>query len=110
VAAGRGHARPGREIHRRREGRLRLVSSASPTADTPSLGNLSEASAPFPVPSIPSAVAFDVIESQIVREGFDYWLAKRGTHAMPARADLDPLIDIPSLCPSMMLKDVQRSP
>jgi hypothetical protein len=71
---------------------------------------VSEAGVSFPVPNIPSAVDFDVIDSEIVRNGLNYWLAKRGTHAMPARADLDPLIDVPSLCPSMMLKDVQRGP
>jgi hypothetical protein len=62
------------------------------------------------VPDIPSAVAFDVIDSRIVRDGCDYWHAKRGGGAIPARSDLDPLIEVPALCPFMMLKDVQRSP
>ena len=62
------------------------------------------------VPDIPSAVAFDGIGSRIVRAGCDYWHGKRGANAMPARSDLDPLIELPALCPFMMLKDVQRSP
>jgi hypothetical protein len=62
------------------------------------------------VPDIPSAVAFDVIDSRIVRDGCDYWHTKRGGAAMPARSDFDPLIEVPALCPFMMLKDVQRSP
>ena len=63
-----------------------------------------------PVPDVPAAVAFEVIQSQLVRDGCEYWRAKRGTNAMPARSDLDPLIEVPALCPSMMLKDVERSP
>ncbi len=40
-----------------------------------------------------------------VRARLGYWREKRGDHAMPARADLDPL-DIPTLLPIVGLIDV----
>lgn len=40
-----------------------------------------------------------------VRAMHDYWLAKRGTRTMPARADLDPA-EIKKLLPMMVLVDV----
>jgi hypothetical protein len=40
---------------------------------------------------------------------FDYWLAKRGSRRMPARADLDP-VDIVKLLPNLMLIDVIGAP
>lgn len=55
----------------------------------------------------------DIIESQIVRFGYDYWLAKRdavGQGRLPARRDLDPLTEVPRLVANMMLKDVQTQP
>lgn len=53
------------------------------------------------------------LRSQIVRDGHAYWLAKsggRGGQAMPGRADLDPLIEIPRLVPNVILFDVQHQP
>lgn len=53
------------------------------------------------------------IESQIVRSGYDYWLAKKQLlrdDGLPRRKDLDPLTEIPRLVPYMMLKDVERDP
>ena len=55
----------------------------------------------------------DIIESQIVRSGYEYWLAKRdalGEGRLPARRDLDPVTEVPRLVPNMMLKDVQALP
>jgi len=40
-----------------------------------------------------------------VRAMYDYWLAKRGSRAMPARADLEPA-EIKKLLPMMVLVDV----
>ena len=38
-----------------------------------------------------------------------YWNAKRGTRAMPARADIDPL-DVPPILPNVVLVDVTGDP
>jgi hypothetical protein len=40
-----------------------------------------------------------------VRAMYDYWLAKRGGRAMPARADLEP-VEIKKLLPMLVLVDV----
>ena len=50
------------------------------------------------------------LTSELVIEGFRYWQSKRNGHAIPARADFDPLPEIPGLVRFMMLKDVQRDP
>jgi hypothetical protein len=46
--------------------------------------------------------------------GYDYWLGKQralgDTEMLPARRDLDPVIDIPRLVPHLMLMDVQADP
>ncbi len=41
----------------------------------------------------------------LLREFYEYWDAKRGSRAMPSRADMDP-IDIPRLLPYVFLVDV----
>ena len=40
-----------------------------------------------------------------LKELFDYWLTRRGSRRMPARADINPA-DIPSLLPYLLLADV----
>jgi hypothetical protein len=40
-----------------------------------------------------------------VRAMYDYWLARRGGRAMPARADLEP-VEIKKLLPMLVLVDV----
>jgi hypothetical protein len=50
------------------------------------------------------------VRSPRVRAGVAYWNEKRGANLLPARADFDPLIEVPGLAPHMMLKDVQREP
>jgi len=56
----------------------------------------------------------DDIKSSYVLAGYDYWLGKQRTLAdpdmLPARRDLDPLMEVPRLAPRMMLKDVQQAP
>ena len=44
-----------------------------------------------------------------LRDGYDYWNAKRGQRAMPGRADLDPA-EIKPLLPHVVLMDVLRRP
>ena len=50
------------------------------------------------------------LSSELIIEGFRYWQSKRTGDAIPARADFDPLIEIPNLVRFMMLKDVRRAP
>jgi hypothetical protein len=50
------------------------------------------------------------MHSALVAAGFQYWNQHRRGRAMPARGDLDPLIEIPALVPSVMLFDVRRDP
>lgn len=60
-----------------------------------------------------SMIEREAIESRTVRSGYDYWLGKcQGLEPglVPARRDLDPVMEIPRLVPHMMLKDVQASP
>jgi hypothetical protein len=48
----------------------------------------------------------EVLDNADLQALLDYWLAKRGDHAMPSRADLDPL-DLPApLWPRITLFDV----
>lgn len=43
----------------------------------------------------------------LLRQAYDYWLAKCGNRSMPARADLDPA-EITPLLPNVILMDVLR--
>lgn len=54
----------------------------------------------------------DDLKSQVVRAGYQYWLACSAASPgnLPARGDLDPLTEVPRLVPHMMLKDVRRDP
>ena len=47
---------------------------------------------------------------QIVHESLAYWESKRAGRRMPARRDLDPVFEIPSLLPWVMLVDVLQQP
>ena len=85
----------------RRESPTASATQPAGTARTPSLAV---------VPDIPAAVALADIGSKIVLQGYEYWLARRGEHGLPSRSDFDPLVEMPTLCPSMMLKDVQQEP
>jgi hypothetical protein len=46
----------------------------------------------------------------IVQEALVYWESKCAGRRMPARRDLDPVFEIPSLLPWVMLVDVLRQP
>jgi hypothetical protein len=50
------------------------------------------------------------VQSEIVRQGYAYWLARKGERALPARGDLDPPIEIPRLVPNIIIFDVLREP
>ena len=50
------------------------------------------------------------MRSDLVIAGYRYWESCRKGRPMPMRADLDPLIDIPALVPSVMLFDVRKAP
>lgn len=50
------------------------------------------------------------MQSPLVIAGFHYWDSRRRGKKMPARADIDPLIDIPTLAPNIMLFDVRHDP
>lgn len=50
------------------------------------------------------------MHSELVIAGYRYWESRRNGRLMPARADLDPLIDVPALVPNIMLFDVRRDP
>jgi hypothetical protein len=50
------------------------------------------------------------LESEIVRQGHAYWVARKGDRVLPSRADFDPLLEIPRLIPSIILFDVLREP
>ncbi|MBV5324665.1 MAG: PAS domain-containing protein [Rhodospirillaceae bacterium] len=49
------------------------------------------------------------MHSPLVSAGFRYWNSRRRGRAVPARADLDPLIDIPRLVPNVMTCGTSRS-
>ena len=62
-----------------------------------------------------SVMAYPVVEypellSPILREGYGYWRGKQGGRLFPARADFDPLLEIPKLIRNMMLLDVLHEP
>jgi hypothetical protein len=50
------------------------------------------------------------IQSEVVREGYAYWLARKGERALPRRADFDPPIEIPRLVPNIIVFDVLHEP
>ncbi len=50
------------------------------------------------------------MESEMVLAGFRYWDGKRQGRPVPARGDLDPVIEIPTLLPHIILFDVRRDP
>ena len=49
------------------------------------------------------------IKSERVKALYEYWLARRGSRPMPARADMDPA-DIKPLLPYVILTDVHHDP
>jgi len=50
------------------------------------------------------------MNSPLIVAGFNYWNVKRAGRQMPARADLDPVIEIPKLLPHIILIDVRFEP
>jgi hypothetical protein len=50
------------------------------------------------------------MNSALIAAGYRYWDSRRRGRTMPARADLDPLIDVPRLVPNVMLFDVRHDP
>jgi hypothetical protein len=55
-------------------------------------------------------IAFSDLRSSIPREGYAYWLGKKGDRPFPARADFDPMVEVPKLSRQIILLDVQREP
>jgi hypothetical protein len=47
---------------------------------------------------------------QVLQDALTYWESKRAGRAMPARRDLDPVLEIPRLVPWVVLVDVLRNP
>jgi hypothetical protein len=50
------------------------------------------------------------MNSPLIVAGFNYWNTKRAGRQMPARSDLDPVIEIPKLLPHIILIDVRFEP
>ncbi len=50
------------------------------------------------------------VESEIVRAGHAYWLARKRDRALPSRGDFDPPLEIPRLIPNIIIFDVLREP
>jgi hypothetical protein len=50
------------------------------------------------------------MHSSLIVDGYRYWEGRRLGRLMPARSDLDPLVDVPNLVSNLMLLDVQQSP
>nr|WP_298682166.1 PAS domain-containing protein [uncultured Dongia sp.] len=48
--------------------------------------------------------------SPLIPAGYRYWDSRRRGRLMPAREELDPLIDIPRLTPQIILFDVRHDP
>jgi hypothetical protein len=57
-----------------------------------------------------SVIEYPELISPILREGYGYWRSKCGERSFPARADFDPLVEVPKLARNMMLLDVLREP
>jgi hypothetical protein len=55
-------------------------------------------------------VAPEDIRSRVLRDGYAYWLEKKGDRLMPSRGDLDPLLERPQLCSHIILFDVMSDP
>src|SRR3954451_11821440 len=47
---------------------------------------------------------------QALQDALAYWEGKRAGRRMPARRDLDPVLEIPHLLPWIILADVLRAP
>jgi hypothetical protein len=47
---------------------------------------------------------------QVLQDALTYWESKRAGRAMPARRDLDPVLEIPKLLQWVVLVDVLRDP
>ncbi|HEY1836411.1 MAG TPA: PAS domain-containing protein [Rhizomicrobium sp.] len=58
-----------------------------------------------PIEELGRKIPLDAIASPIVRQGYDYWRAKRGGRAFPARADIHPA-EIKPLLPNVLLVHV----
>ena len=41
---------------------------------------------------------------------YEYWRGKAGNRSMPARGDLDPVLDMPEITPHMWILDVEHDP
>jgi hypothetical protein len=52
---------------------------------------------------------FAKLRTPLLRELADYWMSRRGTRRMPARADIDP-VDLPRHLPNLILAEVQTDP
>jgi hypothetical protein len=52
---------------------------------------------------------FAKLRTPLLRELADYWVGRRGTRSMPARADIDP-VDLPQHLPNLILAEVQTDP
>jgi hypothetical protein len=50
------------------------------------------------------------MRSDFVIQGFRYWNSRRRGRSCPDRQDIDPLIDVPTLAPHVILFDVRRDP
>ena len=50
------------------------------------------------------------MSSPLIVAGYRYWNSRRAGRSMPLRSDLDPIIDIPTLVPHIILFDVRREP
>ena len=59
---------------------------------------------------MPATILESDLKSPLVKAGIAYWTARKDAERVPARADFDPLIEVPTLVRNMMLKDVQREP
>lgn len=56
----------------------------------------------------PGFPAFE-FESEVVSEGYAYWISKNDSGRLPRRSDIRPA-EIPRLLPDVMLLDVRREP
>lgn len=58
-----------------------------------------------PAGAVGTEIDPESLSSELVREGYLYWLIKRGTRAFPARTDIRPA-DIKSVLPNVILAKV----
>jgi hypothetical protein len=59
---------------------------------------------------MPATILHHELQSLLIQAGYAYWNGKRIADRLPARADFDPLLEVPELIRNMMLKDVKRNP